>query len=124
MSRPRLLLAAATTGYQLRQFAAAADRIGVDLILATDRCHIMEDPWGDHAIPVRFENLEESAAALADANVSGVLGVADRPALLAALPAERAALPLHPSPALERCSNKHASRQRLAEAGLPVPEHW
>ena len=39
-----LLLFAATTGYQIRVFAEAARRLGVDVTLATDRCHILEDP--------------------------------------------------------------------------------
>ncbi len=37
----RLLLFAATTGYQIRVFADAAKRVGADLTLATDRCHVM-----------------------------------------------------------------------------------
>jgi len=45
---PRLLLFAATTGYQIRSFAEAARRLGISLTLATDRCHVLEDPWGDH----------------------------------------------------------------------------
>src|SRR6202795_2917254 len=54
----RLLLFAATTGYQTRIFADAAKRLGLEVTLATDRCHVLEDPWGDHAIPVRFEDPE------------------------------------------------------------------
>jgi hypothetical protein len=34
----------------MRSFAGAAERLGVEVILATDRCHIMDDPWGDRAI--------------------------------------------------------------------------
>src|SRR5207253_286762 len=63
MGPKRLLLFAATTGYQIRVFAEAARRLGFDLSLATDRCHILEDPWGDRAIPVRFERIEESLEA-------------------------------------------------------------
>ena len=62
---PRVLLVAATTGYQTRSFTAAARRLGIDVILATDRCHILEDPWRDNAIPVRFEEPELAAEALA-----------------------------------------------------------
>ena len=56
----RLLLFAATTGYQIRVFAEAARGLGVDLTLATDRCHVLEDPWGDRAIAVRFDRIAES----------------------------------------------------------------
>ena len=64
-TRKHLLIVATTTGYQLKMFREAARRLGADVSLATDRCHVLDDPWGDHAIPVRFEAPEESAAALA-----------------------------------------------------------
>ena len=62
-----LLLFAATTGYQIRMFADAARRLGVDFTLATDRCHILDDPWGDHAIAVKFDQIAESLEASARA---------------------------------------------------------
>ena len=46
-----VLLVASKTGYQVREFYGAAERLGVDLVLATDRCHVLEDPWGDHGAP-------------------------------------------------------------------------
>ena len=52
-TRKRLLLVAATTGYQTKVFAEVARRLGVEVSLATDRCHVLNDPWGDQAIPDR-----------------------------------------------------------------------
>ena len=79
--RKRLLLVAATAGYQTKIFADVARLLGVEVSLATDRCHVLNDPWGDQAIPVRFEALEESAAALAHGrSFEGVVAVGDRPA--------------------------------------------
>ena len=52
---PRILLLATTTGYQTRAFGDAAARLGADLVFATDRCHMLEDPWQDGAIPILFE---------------------------------------------------------------------
>ena len=40
----RALLVAMTTGYQTRAFGEAADQLGVELVLATDRCHQLGDP--------------------------------------------------------------------------------
>ena len=77
MRASRLILFAATTGYQIRVFADAARRLGFDLSLATDRCHILEDPWGDRAIPVRFERIEESVEALRGQQFDGVVAVGD-----------------------------------------------
>ena len=53
-SPTRVLLLATKTGYQTRMFEEAASRLGVELVYATDRCEHLDDPWRDHAIPVRF----------------------------------------------------------------------
>jgi hypothetical protein len=91
---PRVLLVAATTGYQTRAFANAARALGFDLVLATDRCHVLEDPWGDHAIPVRFEDPPFSRDVLvAEGPFDAVVAVADRPTLVAALTAEGLGIP-------------------------------
>src|SRR5271169_562692 len=92
--RKRLLLIGATTGYQTRVFADTAQRLGFDLVLATDRCHVLDDPWGDHAIALRFEDPAQAAAVLAaKARVDGIVAVGDRPAYIAALAAERMGIP-------------------------------
>jgi biotin carboxylase len=121
---PRVLLVAATTGYQTRSFAAAARRLGIDVILATDRCHVLEDPWRDHAIPVRFEEPEIAAEALGGCGVDGIVAVADRPTLVAALTARKLGLPYHSPEAVAACRDKYRMREMFAAAGLPVPENF
>ena len=121
------MLLAATTGYQTQSFAAAADRLNVTVKLATDRCHILQDPWHDGAIAVRFEEPWESAKALARAldllRVDGIAAVADRPTLVAAHLAELLGLPWHPVHAVAACRDKHRMRMQFAEAGLPTPRN-
>ena len=117
----RLLLFAATTGYQIRVFADAARRLGVDLTLATDRCHILEDPWGDRAIPVKFDRISESIEALRGHAFDGVAAVGDRPAVLAAEAAVALNVPFHPPAAARACNDKYAARRLYQAAGLPVP---
>lgn len=121
---PGVLLVAATTGYQTRSFAAAANRLGVEVILATDRCHILEDPWKDHAIPVRFEDPATASHILSDLSVDGVIAVADRPTQIAALTAQKLGLPWHPPDAVAACRDKHRMRELFSAAGLPVPENF
>jgi biotin carboxylase len=121
-ARKHLLIVATTTGYQLKMFRDAARRLGADVSLATDRCHVLEDPWGDHAIPVRFEAPEESAAALAQRrSFDAVVAIGDRPAYLAALAAERLGVPFHHPQAAAAAINKFATRECFRKAGLPVP---
>ena len=116
-----LLLFAATTGYQIRVFADAARRLGVDVTLATDRCHIMNDPWGDRAIAVKFERIAESLDALRGLRVDGVAAVGDRPALLAAEAAAMFGVPFHSPAAARACLDKNLSRRLFQAAGLRVP---
>ena len=117
----RLLLFAATTGYQIRAFAEAATRLGVDLTLATDRCHVLEDPWGDHAIAVRFDRIAESVETLRGRRFDAVAAVGDRPALLAAEAAAALGLNFHPPAAALACSDKFSARCLYQAAGLLVP---
>jgi len=125
MSQPRILLLAATTGYQTRSFAAAAANAGAGVVLATDRCHILEDPWRDGAIPIRFEAPDVSAQALAQVrDVDGIVAVGDRPTYIAALAAAALGIPWHPPEAVFACRNKHRSRELFEAAGLLVPANF
>ncbi|HEV2688031.1 MAG TPA: ATP-grasp domain-containing protein [Bryobacteraceae bacterium] len=121
--RTKLLLIGATTGYQTRVFAEAAERLGFDLQLATDRCHVLDDPWGDHALALRFEDPGGAASIIAaEANVDGIVAVGDRPAYIAALAAERLRIPYNSPDSVLACRNKFLARQRFRDAGLLVPE--
>jgi hypothetical protein len=121
----RILLVAATTGYQTRMFADAARRLEMDLVLATDRCHVLEDPWGDHAVPVRFDDPYSAVEAITQAGpFDGILAVADRPAFVAAIVAEKLGLPYNSPAAVEAARNKFLARQRFQAAGLPIPQFF
>jgi biotin carboxylase len=122
--KKRLLLFAATTGYQIRVFADAARRLGVDLTLATDRCHVMEDPWGDRAVAVKFDRVAESLAGLRGMQFDGVAAVGDRPAVLAAEAAEMLGLPFHPAASTRACHDKNLARQSYEAAGMKVPWYF
>jgi len=118
----RILLVAATTGYQVREFSGAAEALGIELVLATDRCHILTDPWGDDASAVRFEDPAEGIEALADRGpFDGILAVGDRPAYVAAQIAERFGLGFHSAAAAQAAGNKLRTRECFREAGLRVP---
>jgi biotin carboxylase len=121
----RILLLATTTGYQTRAFGDAASRLGVELVFATDRCHLIEDPWQDHAIPIRFYDEDSSVAAILESAavrpIDGLIAVGDRPTVIAARVAERLGLRWHPPDAAAAARHKLLSRERLRDAGLPVP---
>jgi len=119
----RVLLVAATTGYQVREFAQASRALDVELVLATDRCHILENPWGDNAAPVRFEDPQPGIEGLAARGpFDGILAVGDQPACVAAQAAERLRLRFHPVEAASAAANKLRSREHFRAAGMLVPE--
>ena len=123
MPPKRLLLVAATTGYQTQMFVEAARTLGIELVLATDRCHVLENPWGDQALPVRFEDPESAVTLVSSTGaLDGIVALGDRPAYVAAVIAEQLRLPYNPPRAVAACRNKFLTRQRFLEAGLPVPE--
>jgi biotin carboxylase len=124
-NRKRLLLIGATTGYQTRAFAEAAARLGFDLVLATDRCHVLDDPWGDRAIALRFEDPRQASEVLAaEAVVDGIVAVGDRPSYIAALAAEKLGVPYNPPDSVLACRNKFLARERFRRAGLLVPDFY
>src|SRR2546425_5802061 len=57
----RLLVLCTTTGYQTCAFIEAAQKLGLSITFGTDRCHVLDDPWQDGALPLRFEDPEASA---------------------------------------------------------------
>ena len=123
---PRVLLFAATTGYQIRAFDEAATRLGVELQLASDCCDRLDDPWRDRAIAVRFHDVDASLVALDQALTeppAGVIAVGDRPTVLAARAAERFGVRWHSPAAAERSRHKVKTRDTLRAAGLPAPDY-
>ncbi len=124
--RQRLIILCTTTGYQTRAFVEAAAEMGVEVVFGSDRCHVLEDPWQDHALPLRFEDPESSAQHIAvyalKNPIHGIVALGDRPTPTAARAARLLNLPSHPPVAADICRDKYRSRERLRDAGLNIPE--
>ena len=87
---------------------------------------MLEDPWRDGALPLRFGNPRKSSERIAQYArqnpLSAVIAVGDRPTLTAALACKTLGLPCNSVPAIAACRNKLTARQLFQAAGLPVPE--
>ncbi len=122
-----VLLIATTTGYQIRSFGDAAAELGIRLVLASDRCDHLEDPWRDRAIAVRFHEPGASAllikAAFGDDRPDGIIAVGDRPTLLAAHAAAVFGLPGNSAAAAARSRNKLEARDAFRSVGLLAPAY-
>ncbi len=125
MNGKRLLILSTTTGYQTRSFVEAAEKLGLGVVFGTDRCHVLEDPWRDGALPLRFENPEDSARQVVEYArtnpVHAVVALGDRPVPTAARACQALGLLFHPPEAADACRDKSLARERLRAAGLKVP---
>jgi biotin carboxylase len=122
-----LLLLVPTTSYRLDDFRAAAKRLGVPLVVGSDRCHRIEEAFGpdesllslDYRRPARAA--VQIARAARERPIRGIVAASDPTAVIAALAAERLGLRRNPPDAARRAANKHAMRIALAAAGVPQP---
>jgi len=127
MKTKRVLVFAGKLGYQTRSFDAAARKLGVELAFVTDRCHQLDDPWGDRAIAVHFESPEAAAYTVMEEvrrsgeRVDGILALGDRPAVAAAYVARGLGLQYNHPMAVEACRSKLRMREVFRDAGLRVP---
>jgi biotin carboxylase len=123
----RLLLLVPTQSYRADDFLAAAARLGVEVVVGTDRCHRIEEFFGssEGLLSLDYRAPEAAAAEIereaARRPISGVVPADDGTAVIAALALERLGLPRNPPAAARRTANKLAQREALSGAGLPVP---
>jgi len=125
---PRVLLLVSKMGYQTRSFAEAARRLGLEVLIGSDRCHQLDDPWSDGAVALHFEQPEQAAANLAEAAqsrpVQGILALGDRQTVAGALAARALGLRFNSPESVENCRSKLRQREVLDAAGLPVPHFF
>ncbi|MFQ5816513.1 MAG: ATP-grasp domain-containing protein [Terriglobia bacterium] len=123
----RLLLLCTTTGYQTRAFVEAANKLNLDVVFGTDRCHVLEDPWQDGALTLRFENARAAAGLVVEYAknnpVDAIVALGDRTTPTAAWACQELGLLYNPPTAAEACRDKYKSRERLRSAGLKVPTY-
>src|SRR5277367_1479610 len=112
--KARVLILASKMGYQARGFAEAAERLGVSVVFGSDRCHQLENPWGDDALALHFENPREAAGEIVRAldadSVRAVIALGDRPTPAAAYAARELGLPGNTPEAVEICRSKLRQR--------------
>jgi biotin carboxylase len=124
----RLLLLAGKLGYQTRSFAEATGRAGAEILLGTDRCHQLEDPWADGALSLHFEDPDWAARsileAVKDRPIHGILALGDRTAETAAKVAAAISLPYNSPESVRTCRSKLQQREVFQAAKIPVPDFF
>jgi biotin carboxylase len=129
----RVLILASKLGYQTRGFAEAAAKLEIEVRFGTDRCHKLEDPWGDEALALQFEKPRDAAREIARAfggtavrekAIDAVIALGDRPTPTAAYAAEALGIAGNPPAAAEICRSKLRQREVLCGAGIRVPDFF
>jgi biotin carboxylase len=122
----RLLLLLPTTTYRTQAFVDAAQKLGVDLVCASEQPSTLEAAVPDHLVTLPFGDAEAAAAKVAAWSrarpLSAVVAVDDRTTVAAAAIAERLGLKANTVAAAQAARNKWDMRRLLSEAGVPVPQ--
>ncbi len=125
MKTKRLLLLFTTTGYNAEDFARAAQKLEVEVVFGTDRCRVLNDPWRDAAIALRFHRPVEAVRLIRKyaktRPIDAVIAVGDKPTVTASLICEALDLPVNSPQAVQQCRNKFEFRNALRNSGLLVP---
>ena len=124
----RIALVTHTTSYGAAGFVEACRRAGSEVVLASDRCHVLDRSWHwpANSLVIDFSDPDEAAAVIAaadarEAPIAAVLPVGgELPAQVAASAARRLGLPANAPAAMASAGNKLLMRTRLASASDPA----
>lgn len=125
--KPRVLLIAPRDSYRIAPYIAAAGKLDVDLLVASEGRHSLAglDAPG---LQIDLNNIPATLRAIStaaqDRPFAGVIGTDDNSAELAVQAGIELKLPHNPLAAVRCARRKDLARTQLAAAGVPVPRHW
>jgi biotin carboxylase len=124
----RLLLLVPTTTYRTADFLAAAQKLDVEMVVASDRPSVLEADRPENLLTLDFANPEKSAETVARFArrhpVHAVVPVDDLTTVVGAAIAEALGLRANPVGAVATTRNKHAMREALRRARVASPPYW
>jgi biotin carboxylase len=122
---PRILILLPSATYRAADFLAAARRLGVEVVVASEEAQALAGSMGDRALQLPLDQPEKAAQAIVElagrSPLDAVVAVDDQGVLVAALAAGALGLPHNPTPAVAATRDKAASRAAMAAAGLSQP---
>jgi len=120
----RVLLLTTPNTYRAQAFLVAAERLGVEAVIATDMQAELAESWGQ-PLGVDFQRIEQAVAAIvsfaADRPLDSIIAVDDSGSLLAARASAALGLAHNAPDAAEAARDKFVMRMLLARAGVPSP---
>jgi biotin carboxylase len=131
MNDARLVLVMHTTSYGVPPFVDACRKVGAAVVVASDRCHKLNDYWlwPPDSLVINFHSAADAAATIADAAPRGTRAVlsvgGESAALVATLAARRLGLPGNDPDAVAATGNKLHMRTLCARDGaVPIPRFF
>jgi biotin carboxylase len=125
VSSKRLLLLIPTTTYRTEDFVAAARKLDVDLVIASDRPNVMSAEFPDHLLTLPFSLPETAVKEIRQfaerRPLDAVVPVDDLTTVVAAAICHDLGLRANPIGAVSATRNKLTMRELLAKSGAPSP---
>jgi biotin carboxylase len=123
----RLLLLIPTRSYRTEDFVAAAGKLGVDMVVASERPNTFEADFPDHLLTLDFADPAKAAARVVELArrqpIDAVVPVDDQTTVVGAAIAEALGLRASPVGAVAATRNKLRMREALRRAGIPSPPY-
>ncbi len=125
MKKPRILFIIPHVSYRAEDFLKAAERLGVEVFLGSDRCQKLGEVWHDDTLLLDFNDVRKAARAIVafvqDCPVDAVLGADDKTALIASLASADLSLPHNSVEAVSAAHDKYKMRELLSQQKIPCP---
>jgi biotin carboxylase len=125
MERVLMILPSAT--YRATEFLAAAARLDVDVLIASDEYQALAEVRSDHFIQIDLDDTEAAArelvAVAADTPVDAIVAVDEQGVVVAALASQLLGLSHNDPDAVRATKNKAEMRARLERAGVRQPQY-
>ena len=122
---PRILLLMSTRTYRSKAFMNAARRLGVDVVVGSERRQALATRVPSTTLAVDFRRPDRAARKIAESArkrpFDAVVGVDDDSTLVAAHAARALGLPHNSVESIRLTRDKYKVRRVLADAGLPSP---
>jgi biotin carboxylase len=124
---PRVLLLLPTETYRAKDFLAAAERLGVDVVVGCERRQALADAMGDRAVVVPLGKVDAAVKVIVALHerlpLDAVLAVDDQGVAVAAAASARLGLAHNPVDAVAATRDKAAMRARLGAAAVAQPDY-
>ncbi len=123
----RVLLLLPTETYRAKDFLDAAARLGVDVVVGSQRRQALAGPMGDRAVVVPLGDVEAAVGTISALHgrrpLDAIVAVDDQGLVVAAAASARLGLAHNPVDAVAATRDKAALRARLAAGAVAQPEY-